>query len=87
MMQKDPQVLIAHPGQGIASIADMKGRPMFLSASARDSFWPWLKARYGFTDDQFRSYASSAPFVQEKRSVQQGYVFSGSPIPSRRKPA
>jgi ABC-type oligopeptide transport system ATPase subunit len=26
-MQKDPQVLIAHPGQGINSIADMKGRP------------------------------------------------------------
>ncbi|MDB5452104.1 MAG: transporter substrate-binding protein [Caulobacteraceae bacterium] len=76
MMQKDPQVLMAHPGQGIMKIADMKGRPIFLSASARDSFWPWLKAKYGFTDSQFRSYASSAPFVNEKRSVQQGYVFS-----------
>ncbi|HET9160199.1 MAG TPA: ABC transporter substrate-binding protein [Caulobacteraceae bacterium] len=75
MMQKDPQVLMAHPGE-VASIADMKGRPIFLSAAARDSFWPWLKAKYGFTDDQFRSYANSAPFVQEKRSVQQGYVFS-----------
>jgi len=76
MMQKDPQVLMAHPGQGVGKIADMKGRPIFLSASARDSFWPWLKAKYGFTDEQFRSYASSAPFVNEKRSVQQGYVFS-----------
>jgi NitT/TauT family transport system substrate-binding protein len=76
MMQKDPQVLMAHPGQGIDSIADMKGRPMFLSASARESFWPWLKAKYGFTDSQFRSYANSAPFVNDKRTVQQGYVFS-----------
>jgi NitT/TauT family transport system substrate-binding protein len=76
MMQKDPQVLLAHPDQGIKDIAGMKGRPMFLSASARDSFWPWLKAKYGFTDDQFRSYANSAPFIQEKRSIQQGYVFS-----------
>jgi len=76
MMQKDPQVLMAHPGEGIASIGDMKGHPIFLSASARDSFWPWLKAKYGFTDDQFRSYANSAPFVKEKKSVQQGYVFS-----------
>jgi NitT/TauT family transport system substrate-binding protein len=49
---------------------------MFLSASARDSFWPWLKAKYGFTDDQFRSYANSAPFVKEKRSIQQGYLSS-----------
>lgn len=76
MMQKDPQVLMAHPDQAIANIADMKGRPIFLSASARDSFWPWLKARYGFTDSQFRSYANSAPFVNEKRSIQEGYVFS-----------
>lgn len=76
MMQKDPQVLMAHPDQGIKDIAGMKGRPMFLSASARDSFWPWLKAKYGFTDDQFRSYANSAPFIQEPRSIQQGYVFS-----------
>jgi NitT/TauT family transport system substrate-binding protein len=76
MMQKDPQVLMAHPDQGIKAIADMKGRPMFLSASARESFWPWLKAKYGFTDAQFRSYANSAPFVNDKRTVQQGYVFS-----------
>jgi NitT/TauT family transport system substrate-binding protein len=76
MMQKDPQVLMAHPDQGIRSIADMKGRPIFLSASARESFWPWLKAKYGFTDSQFRSYANSAPFVNDKRTIQQGYVFS-----------
>jgi NitT/TauT family transport system substrate-binding protein len=76
MMQKDPQVLMAHPESGVRSLSDMKGRPIFLSAAARDSFWPWLKAKYGFTDQQFRSYANSAPFVQEKRSIQQGYVFS-----------
>ena len=31
MMQKDPQVLIAHPDQGINSIADLKGHPILLS--------------------------------------------------------
>lgn len=76
MMQKDPQVIMAHPGQGVNTIGDLKGRPIFLSASARDSFWPWMKAKYGFTDDQFRSYSSSAPFIKEPRSAQQGYVFS-----------
>src|SRR6516164_11178785 len=30
-MQKDPQVLLAHPDVGIGSIADMKGHPIFLS--------------------------------------------------------
>src|SRR5437879_3379148 len=30
-MQKDPQVLIAHPDQGIDSLGDMTGRPILLS--------------------------------------------------------
>ena len=30
-MQKDPQVLMAHPDAGIRSIADMKGHPILLS--------------------------------------------------------
>lgn len=76
MMQKDPQVIMTHPGQGVNTIGDLKGRPIFLAAASRDSFWPWMKAKYGFTDDQFRSYASSAPFIKEPRSAQQGYVFS-----------
>jgi NitT/TauT family transport system substrate-binding protein len=55
-MQKDPQVLIAHPDQGINSIADMKGRPILLSDASITAFWVWLKAKYGFTDDQVRKY-------------------------------
>lgn len=76
-MQKDPQVLIAHPGQGINSIADMKGRPILLSDASITAFWVWLKAKYGFTDDQVRKYNySSAPFLADKRLVQQGYATS-----------
>lgn len=76
-MQKDPQVLIAHPGQGIKSIADMKGRPILLSDASITAFWVWLKAKYGFSDDQVRKYNySAAPFLADKRVVQQGYVTS-----------
>ena len=76
-MQKDPQVLIAHPGQGINGIADMKGRPILLSDASVTAFWVWLKAKYGFTDDQVRKYNySSAPFLADKRVVQQGYATS-----------
>src|SRR5579862_299737 len=55
-MQKDPQVLLAHPDAGIASLADMKGHPILLSDASKTAFWPWLKRRYGFSDDQVRSY-------------------------------
>ena len=43
-MQKDPQVLLAHPDAGINSIADMKGHPILLSDASKTAFWPWLKA-------------------------------------------
>jgi NitT/TauT family transport system substrate-binding protein len=76
-MQKDPQVLIAHPGQGINSIADMKGRPILLSDASITAFWVWLKARYGFTDAQVRKYTfNSAPFLADPRAIQQGYATS-----------
>ena len=76
-MQKDPQVLIAHPDQGIRSIADMKGRPILLSDASVTAFWVWLKAKYGFTDSQVRKYGfNSGPFLNDKRAIQQGYVTS-----------
>jgi len=76
-MQKDPQVLIAHPDQGIRSLADMKGRPILLSDASITAFWVWLKAKYGFTDDQVRKYNfNAAPFLADKRVIQQGYLTS-----------
>jgi len=76
-MQKDPQVLIAHPDQGIETIADLKGRPILLSDASVTAFWVWLRAKYGFTDDQVRKYTfNSAPFLSDKRVAQQGYVTS-----------
>ena len=75
--QKDPQVLIAHPDAGIDDIADMKGHPILLSDASVAAFWVWLKAKYGFTDDQVRKYTfNPAPFLADKRAVQQGYVTS-----------
>ncbi|MBL8771482.1 MAG: ABC transporter substrate-binding protein [Phenylobacterium sp.] len=76
-MQKDPQVLIAHPDTGVEKIADLKGRPILLSDASITAFWVWLKAKYGFSDDQVRKYTfNAAPFLADKRSAQQGYVTS-----------
>ena len=77
VFQKDPQVLMAHPDAGIRSLADMKGHPILLADASVGGFWVWLKAKYGFTDAQVRKYTfSSAPFLADKRAVQQGYVTS-----------
>lgn len=76
-MQKDPQVLIAHPDAGIAKIADMKGHPILLADASITAFWIWLKSKYGFTDAQIHKYNfSNAPFLADKSIVQQGYLTS-----------
>jgi NitT/TauT family transport system substrate-binding protein len=77
IFQKDPQVLIAHEGQGVTDVASLKGRPIMISTAARNEYWQWLKAAYGFTDDQVRTYTFNlAPFLADPRAVQQGYVTS-----------
>ncbi len=76
-MQKDPQVLLAHPDVGINSFADMKGHPILLSDESRTAFWPWMKAKWGFSDSQVRSYGGdSSQFIVDKDLVQEGYLTS-----------
>ena len=73
--QKDPQTLVAHPDQGIATLADVKGRPVMISSEARQEFWQFLKLKFGFKDDQLRPYTySAAPFLADPKAIQQGYI-------------
>ncbi|WP_218573025.1 ABC transporter substrate-binding protein [Pseudomonas sp. gcc21] len=73
--QKDPQTLVTHTGVGNDSLADLKGKGLRIPTSGRVAYWPWLKAEYGFTDDQLRPYDYSfGPFIADEQTVQQGYV-------------
>lgn len=73
--QKDPAAIISHPG--VARLEDLKGRPIAISAASDTTFWPWLRARYGFSDAQKRPYAFSVqPFLADKALSMQGYVTS-----------
>jgi NitT/TauT family transport system substrate-binding protein len=73
--QKDPQTIVAHPDPMVKDISDLKGRPMLIGTYSREEFWQWLKAKYGFTDDQLRPYTyNPAPFLADKLAVEQGYV-------------
>ncbi|MBC6434487.1 hypothetical protein FM036_29505 [Nostoc sp. HG1] len=56
IFQKDPQCFIVHPNTATKTLADLKGRPIYVSASTNITYWPLLKAKYGFTDDQKRPY-------------------------------
>ncbi len=78
IFQKEPQCLIAHPGQGYDSFLDLKkSNNIMLSKEGQASFFQWMKAEFGFRDEQVRPYTfNAAPFLADKRSVMQGYVTS-----------
>jgi NitT/TauT family transport system substrate-binding protein len=75
--QKDPDILMAHPGVGNDSFADIKGKPIAVSSDTRASWWLYLKAKYGFSDSQLRPYGFSlTPFFTDKNDIQEAYVTS-----------
>ena len=75
--QKDPQVLMAHPGQGIDRFEDLKKLTLLVSKEGMAGYYQWLKKDYGFTDAQVRPYTfNPQPFFADKKVAMQGYVTS-----------
>lgn len=76
--QKDPQVLLSHPGQGLDTFQDLKkSNDILLSKDGAATFFQWMKVEFGFKDEQVKPYGfNPAPFVANKQAVQQGYVTS-----------
>ncbi|MFZ4651751.1 MAG: ABC transporter substrate-binding protein, partial [Rubrivivax sp.] len=74
--QKDPQVLIGHPGV-VNKMEDLKGKTILISSAANTSYWPWLKGAYKLEDSQAKPYTFNIqPFIADKNIVQQGYLSS-----------
>jgi NitT/TauT family transport system substrate-binding protein len=83
IMQKDPQVLMTHEGNGINRFEDMRGRPILIGAGGRVSYWPFLRQRFGFTDEQIRPYTFNiGPFLADRMAIQQGFL-SSEPFAAR----
>jgi NitT/TauT family transport system substrate-binding protein len=74
--QKDPQVLIGHPGV-VNKMEDLKGKTILISSAANTTYWPWLRNKYGLEQSQARPYTFNIqPFIADKNVVQQGYLSS-----------
>jgi NitT/TauT family transport system substrate-binding protein len=77
MFQKEPQVLLAHPDQGIEKFEDLKKLTLFISKEGLASYYQWLKADFGFSEAQVKPYTfNPQPFLADKKSAMQGYVTS-----------
>jgi NitT/TauT family transport system substrate-binding protein len=74
--QKDPQVLIGHPGV-LNRLEDLKGKTILISPAANTTYWPWLMQQYKLDAAQTRPYTFNIqPFIADKNVVQQGYLSS-----------
>lgn len=75
MFQKEPQVLLTHPGK-VTSFEGMKALPTIFTSDGA-AYWEWMKSAYGFTDEQRKPYTfNSAPFIADEGSAMQGYLTS-----------
>ena len=77
IFQKDPQILMVHPGQGAERFEDLKNFTLMMSKTLEASIFRWIQVKYGFKAEKLRSYDSNlAPFCADKHVAQQGYVTS-----------
>ena len=73
--QKDLQGLMTH--EDVSGLGALKGKTILVSSSGRPTWWPWIKAKYGYTEDQARPYTFNLqPFFADVNTVQQAYPSS-----------
>lgn len=76
--QKDPQVLMSHPGQGMDTWIDLKkADKIIMGDELAQSALPWMQSEFGFDPSKRVPYTfNPAPFIADPHSIQQGYVTS-----------
>jgi NitT/TauT family transport system substrate-binding protein len=75
--QKDPQVIITHPGKA-ATFADLVNLDKILiSDGGVLTFWAWMQKAYGFKPEQREVYTfNAAPLIANETWGMQGYLTS-----------
>jgi NitT/TauT family transport system substrate-binding protein len=73
--QFDLQGIMAH--EDVSNLAALKGHKILIASTSHLTFWPWLKQKYGFTDDMAGvDTFNLQPFLVDKTIAMQGYPSS-----------
>jgi NitT/TauT family transport system substrate-binding protein len=76
MFQKDPQVLLAHPGAA-DKFDDLKNLTLLVSSEGQQTYFKWMQAEFGFSPGKVKPYTfNPQPFLVDKNTAMQGYVTS-----------
>lgn len=76
--QKEPQVLMTHPGQGLDTWESLKDAEQFIIGDEGfQTYFQWLVTDFGFDAGKRIPYTyNPAPFIANPKSTQQGYITS-----------
>lgn len=76
--QKEPQVLMTHPGEGLDKWEDLKNAEQYIIGDEGfQSYFQWIVTEFGWDAGKRIPYTyNPAPFIANKKSAQQGYVTS-----------
>lgn len=73
--QFDLQGMMTH--NDVKGLADLKSKTILVATAGRTSWWPWMKQKYGYSDEQTKPYTFNLqPFFADKNVVQQAYPSS-----------
>jgi NitT/TauT family transport system substrate-binding protein len=73
--QKDLQGMMTHAD--VKDLGDLKNKTILIATSGRTTWWPWLKHKFNYSDDQTQAYTFNLqPFFADDNIVQQSYPSS-----------
>ncbi len=73
--QFDLQGLMTH--EDVPDLKSLKGKTILVATAGRSNWWPWMQAKFGYTDEQTKAYTFNLqPFIADKNTTQQAYMSS-----------
>ena len=73
--QFDMQGVLAH--EDVKSLGGLKDKTILVAGTGTTYWWPWLKAKYGYSDAQMRPYTFNLqPFFADHNIAQQAFASS-----------
>src|SRR6202041_2357213 len=62
--QKDPQIVMSHPGVGLDKWSDLPRATAFIGKEGLASFYQWMRTAYGFKEENVKPYTfNPQPFI------------------------
>ena len=73
--QFDLQGLMTH--EDVKDLTSLKGKTILVATAGRQNWWPWMQAKFGYTDEQTKAYTFNLqPFIADPGATQQAYLSS-----------